>query len=376
MRILHLAYEDPRQPGSGGGAVRAREINRRLSGRHEITALVAAYPGASPRLEDGVRWIPVGTRTGTRADRLAYSALVGGHVAARRHDLVVEEFGAPFSVGPAPLFTTHPIVASVQWLFAGEMREKYGIPFDDVERRGLALYDRFIAVSEWLAGELRRRAPGATIDVVQNGVDPAAFAVEPRPPAHLLYLGRLDEPHKGTDILVEALAHLRTLLGPALPPLVVVGDGPDEGKMRADVHRRGLDEHVRFRGRVDGSEKYELIAQAHAVLMPSRWETFGMVAAEALAVGVPVVAFDVGPLGEVIGDTARLVPPFDARAFAHEVVRLLEQGGRDADLRARRRAAARGYDWDALAVAQERVYLQVVESGGGGGRRRRASTPC
>jgi hypothetical protein len=65
------------QPGSGGGSIRAREINRRLGGRHDITALVAGYPGAKPRLEDGVRWVPIGTRTGAKIDRLAYFALLG-----------------------------------------------------------------------------------------------------------------------------------------------------------------------------------------------------------------------------------------------------------------------------------------------------------
>ncbi len=72
MRILHLAYEDPRQPGSGGGAVRTREINRRLAADHTITAVVAAYPGARPRDEDGVHWLPIGLRTGTKLDQLAY----------------------------------------------------------------------------------------------------------------------------------------------------------------------------------------------------------------------------------------------------------------------------------------------------------------
>lgn len=60
MRILHLAYEDPRQPGSDGGSVRTREINRRLAHDHEITAIVTAFPGARERIEHYIRWIPIG----------------------------------------------------------------------------------------------------------------------------------------------------------------------------------------------------------------------------------------------------------------------------------------------------------------------------
>src|SRR5918997_2143896 len=170
MRILHLAYEDPLQPVSGGGSVRVREINRRLAERHEITNLVAAYPGAEPRVEDGVRWVPIGARTRKKIAQLSYFALLGREVARRPHDLVVEEFGAPFSTGFSPLFTKKPVVASVQWLFASQMREKYRLPFDEVEGYGLRFYSDFIAVSDWLARDLRARRPGAHVETIPNGV--------------------------------------------------------------------------------------------------------------------------------------------------------------------------------------------------------------
>ena len=53
--------------GAEGVSVRAREINSRLADRHQITALVAGYPGARPRVENGVRWVPIGPRTGSRS---------------------------------------------------------------------------------------------------------------------------------------------------------------------------------------------------------------------------------------------------------------------------------------------------------------------
>jgi glycogen(starch) synthase len=359
VRIVHLAYEDPRQPGAGGGSIRAREINRRLSARHEITALVAGYPGARRRVEDGVEWIPIGLRTAGKAARLSYFAVAGAHVAMRRHDLVVEEFAAPFSVGPAPSFTSTPIVASVQWLFAEGMRAKYGLPFDAVERRGLGRYKRFVAVSGWLAAELERRNPDATVVTIPNGVDPLAFAAPTEPPAHLVFVGRLDVAHKGVDLLLEAATVMNQALGPRMPPLLIVGDGPDEGKIREEIRRRGLADIVLLRGRLEGVQKYEVMARSHAVLMPSRWETFGMVAVEALAVGVPIVAFDVGPLREVVRGAATLVEPFDVSAFAREVIRLVD-GRHDDAARERRRSAARHYDWDAIALEQERAYLDAV----------------
>src|SRR5215217_7161340 len=199
MRILHLAFEDPLQPASGGGSVRVREINSRLAERHEITNLVAAYPGAKPRVEDGVRWVPIGIRTHKKIAQLSYFALLGSEVARRPHDLVVEEFGAPFSTGFSPLFTKKPVVASVQWLFADAMHEKYRLPFDEVEKRGLPFYDRFIAVSGWLADELRARRPGAVVETIPNGVDNLAYEAQAATPEHLLFVGRLDLIPKGGD---------------------------------------------------------------------------------------------------------------------------------------------------------------------------------
>lgn len=367
MRILHLAYEDPRQPGSGGGSIRAREINRRLAGRHEITALVTSYPGAEPRVEDGVRWVPVGPRVGeTRTGRLAYFALLGAEVARRPHDLVVEEFGAPFSVGLSPLYTGKPVIGSVQWLFAPQMRQKYHLPFDLVEKYGLRLYDRFIAVSDWLAGDLRARRPGATIEKIQVGIEPDAFATEPAEPRHLLFVGRLDLVQKGGDLLFEIFSSIHHIMQDRTPPLVILGDGPDRAAMERMAEDSGLSRLIEFRGRVDGPEKYQLMASSHAVLMPSRHETFGMVAVEALAAGAPVVTFDVGPLSEVTGGKtgeetgARLVPPFDVEVFARDVFRIVENRKlRDRLGRAGRRWARR-YDWDDVAARQEEFYLRTL----------------
>jgi glycogen synthase len=344
--------------------VRAREINRRLADRHEITALVAGYPGAKPRVEDGVQWEPIGPRTGSKIDRLAYFALLGPEVIRRPHDLVVEEFGAPFSVGFSPLFTRKPVVASVQWLFASQMREKYRLPFDQVERHGLRFYDRFIAVSDWLAQDLQSRRPGADVVTIPNGVEEIAYKARPTSPGHLLFVGRLDLAHKGGDFLLDILARTKRMRGGRVPPLVIVGEGPDRGVMERLAVQLGLSDLVEFRGRVEGSEKYQLMADAHVVLMPSRHETFGMVAVESLAAGAPLVAFDVGPLREVAGRTsdsgACLVPPYDLDAFAREVTRLIDAPDLTGELLAAGRRWARRYDWEEISTRQEEYYLRAA----------------
>jgi glycosyltransferase involved in cell wall biosynthesis len=363
MRILHLGFEDYAQPGSGGGSIRTCEVNRRLAARHEITVVTAGYPGARPRVEDGVRWEPLWPRRGAMLNRLAYFALLGPAIARHPHDLLVEDLSAPFSTGFAPLYTRRPVVASVQWLFAEQMTAKYRLPFHLVERMGLPLYRHFIAVSGWLAETIRGREPRADVRTIHNGVEPLAFEVEPQRPAHLLFVGRLDTEQKGCDLLLQAVARARTLVG-NLPPVLLAGDGPDRPQLEKQAAALGLSEIVRFLGRVEGAEKYRLMAGAHALLMPSRFETFGMVAAEAQAAGAPVVTFDVGPLVEVAGGGgARLIPPFDIDAFARAVAELVSDADQREQIARQGRRWARRYDWDVIAREQEAAYLEVAEQG-------------
>jgi glycogen(starch) synthase len=366
VRILHLAYEDPLQPASGGGSVRVREINRRLAERHEITNLVAAYPGAKPRVEDGVRWVPIGARTHKKVAILSYFALLGLEVTRRPHDLVVEEFGAPFSTGFSPAFTKKPVVASVQWLFASRMRDKYRLPFDEVEKRGLPFYDRFIAVSGWLADELRARRPGALVEPIPNGVEKIAYEAPATTPRHLMFVGRLDLPHKGLDLLFEIFGRIFRMRGERVPPLLVVGDGPDRKVVERMAHKSGFSRLIEFRGRVEGAEKYRLMSAAHAVLLPSRAETFGLAAIESLAVGTPLLAFDVGPLREVVGgaDGARLIRPWDLDTFAREVLRFVDDRKLREGVRETGRRWTRRYDWEEISLQQEEFYLRAIRNGG------------
>ena len=274
---------------------------------------------------------------------------------------MIDDFGAPFGASLAPRLTPRPVIGSVQWLFAQEMSDKYRLPFRRLEQAGLRHYREYVAVSAWLGNELRRRAPHAQVHVIPNGVDAQLLTTVPSAPEHFLFLGRLDRKQKGTDLLIDAYARVVAADREA-PPLVVAGDGPDRGALIADARRRGVHDRVSLVGRVDLTRKADLIARSFAVLMPSRWETFGMVAAETLAIGVPLVAFDVGPLREVAGDGgALLVSPFDCAAFA-VAARTAVHSPRRRDEAARLGPAwARRYSWDLLAAQQEAVYLRAVE---------------
>ena len=232
-----------------------------------------------------------------------------------------------------------------------------------ISSRMARLSRRVVCVSEAAAAASRLQGvPAARLEVIPNGVDLGRFDPLPVPegtPPRLLFMGRL-VPQKGVDVLFEALAGIQDV--PGLEARVL-GDGP----MRASLEqhplvRRGI---VRMLGWQ--SDPGPHLAWCSLVVMPSRWEGFGLVMVEALASGRPVVASEVDSLPSLVGDAGWLVMPDQPR----ELARAIEQALRDPDdLRARAargpsRAAAHGSDtmvaryadlWRELHAIPRRVY--------------------
>ncbi|MGA3220279.1 MAG: glycosyltransferase [Acidimicrobiales bacterium] len=357
-RLLHLAFEDPRAPGAGGGSVRTHEINRRLAERWDITAVCARYPGSADRVEDGVRYVHVGRNWGHWPSLLTY--FMSLPLALRRYgsDLVVEDFAAPFGSIGIPWMTRRPVVGVVQWLFAAQMKTKYHLPFPLVERLGTRSHRRLIAVSADLSEQLRLRNPRAEVTTVRNGLDDTAFAARHRPRADVVYLGRLDVAQKGLDLLLDAYARVVSTVD---CDLLLAGNGPDEALLRARVGSLHLGSRVRFLGRVADCDRFDLLAGARVVVMPSRHETFGMVALEAQAVGTPVLSFEIPCLRELnTAATGVSVAPFDVGAFASALAGLVRDPQRCSGLGAAASAAAKTLRWEELALRQEDVYLRAV----------------
>jgi glycosyltransferase involved in cell wall biosynthesis len=357
LRVLHLGFEDPAKPGAGGGSVRTLEVNRRLAERHEITVVAYKHPGWRDRDADGVAWRHAGVHAGYAGSVASYFGALPAVVRRFPHDLLVEDFGAPIGSALTPLYAKRPVVAVVQWLFAREMARRYRLPVQLVEAYGVRLHDRMVAVSDDLAARLRAANPAARVDVIPNGVEPAAFAAAAPARGHLaLYLGRLDLRQKGLDLLLDAFAQAGTGAG-----LVIAGDGRDADALRRRARRLGIADRVEFPGRVTGAAKLALLASAQVVCMPSRYETFGVVAAEALACGTPVLAADIDCLRSVVAPgTGRLLPPDDVDAWAAGIADALADPAGCAAMGERGRAFARRFDWDDVARRQEAVYLRAA----------------
>ncbi|MFN2587085.1 MAG: glycosyltransferase family 4 protein [Actinomycetota bacterium] len=207
--------------------------------------------------------------------------------------------------------------------------------------------------------------PEHAIGIVHNGVDPDLF----RPldhvravPGRIIAIVSADLPMKGVVHLVEALAKVRT---ERAADLVLAGHGADSPGFRAAARRYGVEDAIRFAGRVDKLELVGLYAQAQAAVVPSLYEGFSFPAVEAMSCGVPLVTTRGGALPEVAGrhgETALLVPPGDAGALASAIGRVLDDGRLRARLaRAARRRALERFTWRSSAEATVEEYRRVLD---------------
>ena len=181
------------------------------------------------------------------------------------------------------------------------------------QSRRIAAMSRFkkiVVISEFMKSRLvANEIPAEKIVVEPPKISPAEVAEMAEGSVDLLYVGQLIR-GKGVHLLLEAMAKMKSPR-----TLDIVGTGNMEGELKALAERLGLNGRVRFNGFQDSPQEW--MRRAACVVVPSFWqEPYGLVAAEAVALGRPVVAFAIGGLPEACQGKATLVPPGDVAALA------------------------------------------------------------
>ncbi len=264
--------------------------------------------------------------------------------------------------------TGRPIVATVHATEAGRHQGWLPAPLNravhSVERWLVHQAARVIACSSFMRDEVVRlfEVPPELVDVVPNGLDAHVWQAPARDRLAartryagggplLVLAGRLVH-EKGVHTALAAMPRLRREFPGAR--LVVAGTGPAEAALRTQGRRLG--DAVHWAGFVPDRDLATLFGAADAVLVPSLYEPFGLVALEAAAAGTPLAVADTGGLRDLTFASARFAPD-DPAALASAVAGLLR------DLATARRAAARAqrivrrdYTWAAVAKRTAELY--------------------
>jgi glycosyltransferase involved in cell wall biosynthesis len=214
-----------------------------------------------------------------------------------------------------------------------------------------------IAVSRYAADEgiAHLGLDPARVHVVHHGVDPSFRPAEaPADPPYLLMVGEYSE-RKGYP---DAFAVLGALVDAGYPHrLVVVGSDHGTGALAARRDAAEYPERIELHALVP--DLVPLYQGATALLMTSRSEGFGLPALEAMACGVPVVAYDNTALTEIAGPAARLVDDGSVTAMLVAVREVLDTPLLRAELRESGLAHARDFTWERSAARHAEVYATV-----------------
>jgi D-inositol-3-phosphate glycosyltransferase len=252
------------------------------------------------------------------------------------------------------------------------------------ERRVLARADKIIVATLAELAQLQwlYKADTAKLTIIPPGVDTCRFYPIPKDEAKdyvgvphearmVLFVGRI-EPLKGVDTLIRAMSCLRVVETEKPAYLAIVGGSPEASpkEMTAEMARLKnlccelrMDNMVVFLGKRGQDTLPYYYSAAEVLVMPSHYESFGMVALEAMACGTPVVASQVGGLAFLIQDgvTGYHVPDGDHCALCDKLTLLLGDSALRAQMGAQAADYARSYAWGKVAAQVIKVYESLLE---------------
>jgi glycosyltransferase involved in cell wall biosynthesis len=364
MRILLLNWRDIRSPKGGGAERVTHEVARALVARgHEVTWLSSRAPGL-PEEEtiDGVTVLRRGSEATTRLHAPALARKLDPHV-------VLEEINTlPYL---APLWSRAPVLLYMNQLARDVWWYEAPLPMAAVgwlaEPLYLKAYRRCdaVTISRSSRDDLRSIGIQGEISIapMTADIEPLSTLGEKRRTGTLIAVGRLT-PSKRYDDAIAALVEVRRKLPDAT--LTLVGDGRCRESLQSLARSLGVEDAVRFAGRIPEAEKASLLEQADVLVGTSVREGWGLTVTEAAARGTPSVVYDIpGFRDSVVHERTGLVVRATPVALAAGVRRLLT----DADLYDRLRRAAWESTRSQTSEAAVNAFEQALASAAAGARR-------
>lgn|SRR5690625_527055 len=358
----------------GGVQIHVRDLTEALQERGHVVSVLA--PGEEDQeLPDYV--VPAGRAmalpyNGSIA-RTSFGPVVAGRVrrwlSQGEFDVVHVHEPASFSVGLIAVWWADvPVVATFH---TAMVRSRMMNGFSALLRSTFEKISARIAVSEEARTTLVQHLGGDAV-LIPNGLYVDRMAVDPNPSwvadtaaggGTLSFLGRLDEPRKGLSVLLDAWPGIHDARPAARLLVAGRGDVEEAVDRLPDEHR----DSVEFLGAVDDSTKAAMLASSDVYVAPHvGGESFGIVLAEAMAAGAPVLASDLPAFQAVLdgGVYGELVPAGDTTALADRALALLDDDARRERLRTAALQGVRRYDWSTVTTDIEAVYEMATETAG------------
>ena len=365
MKILHIIYDDIANPWcGGGGALRAFKVNQCLAENNDITVITGNYHNAKNEMVDNVRFIRIGSESSYILSRLSFSLSIPYFINKFESDIVINECSY-FSPCFADIFTKRPVINIIHHLIGKHSFRIYPLvglyPFL-VEKMFLKTIKNLITSAEQIRRDIERISSLGKNVSIANGVPEEWYDLIPEEEAFILFLGRIDIYMKGLDILIESFAGVDKNRHITLK---IAGGGKSREVLRLKnlIELSGMKNRIEYLGKVSEEEKKELMRTCQFLVMPSRFEGWGITALEANAAGKPVLGTRIKGLSEAVlnNETAILVAPGNPGKVTVALKQLLDDNEFRARLGKQGRQWAKKNSWRAVAAKQYKFYKSVLE---------------
>lgn len=310
------------------------------------------------------------------ATKLVFSKIVAKHIKVLSPDIIqsADAYTAYYafitknSLTTPKVFTFHspfydwttiPVRSSISKRILWHIKRPFNLK---IQKRAIEYSDAITVPSKYYTNLLENMKSGKPIFHIPNGVEiNKLYKIKSEDHGFILYGGRLSG-EKGVDILIKGFALVIKDAPYSSLRLVIAGSGPKEKYLRSLVKALGIESKVKFLPFLPHNNFLNILARCSIFVLPSFYETFGIVVLEAMALGKPVIASNIPGPNELIqhGINGFLFPAGDFVELAKNIKILMNNEGLRKKIGTNAKNGTVKYDFDSIAKGYIEVYKSLI----------------